>query len=62
MFARFYDDEYQDIEIECVNCYRKISGKYRTCDYCGKVWDVIDDGTDSNGEAEKSNKCNEISA
>ena len=31
-------NEPMDPEVICMNCYRKISGRYRTCEFCGKVW------------------------
>ena len=45
---------YEPMEPEefCVNCHAKISGRYRHCDFCGKIWWVKDDGTDQ-GDRDK---------
>lgn len=31
--------EQVDPEEFCLHCGAKISGRYRTCEFCGKVWD-----------------------
>ena len=30
--------EMTDPEEFCMNCWSKITGRYRTCEFCGKVW------------------------
>ena len=35
-----------DPEEYCVNCHAKITGVYRRCAFCGKVWWKKDDKND----------------
>ena len=44
-----------DPEEYCVNCNAKISGRYRTCEFCGKVWWAKNDDGRSDEEAETRN-------
>lgn len=41
----------------CVNCHAKISGMYRTCEFCGKVWwkyeKTESENTDREGDSTK---------
>ena len=30
--------EMTDPEEFCMNCWSKITGRYRTCEFCGKIW------------------------
>lgn len=48
--------EQVDPEEFCVNCHAKISGRYRRCEFCGKVWDQIDDGETRTENAQEGDK------
>lgn len=37
----------EEPEEVCMNCCKVISGRFRRCEWCGKIWDV------KNGEEEE---------